>query len=329
MFPRHDRSSRGSGFPARLENLTYVLAGVTASLRNPHTFKELGELAMRKLGKVYLAGPGVFLRDSDKFGRDKGRICKRHGLEPHYPTDNQLPIPQLLQTLGPRDTALEISKNDENGMDCCDVILADLTPCFSGVTHLTALVRGDTWDKDSLLKHCPGLGAAFERYPGLAELIIDFPEAGQLLTGQPDTGTVFELGYMVARSKYKFGVESVNAFGYSNSPVDYYTRMLIANSGKLPTRTHGVAANFVEEDINQMMVDRLDPTMHCNLMIDSPIIRCSKEPVHTPTIEETREFLRKARRRKCADGMYSYLGVFTRAVENAAAVLKQVRNGNM
>jgi nucleoside 2-deoxyribosyltransferase len=281
-----------------------------------------GERSMASPPKIYLAGPGVFLRDSEEFGREKRRICERHGLNGHYPSDNQLPIPDLLKTKGPRGTVLELSKNDEKGMDQCDVILADLTPCFSGLTNLQVLVRGQPWDKGTLLKQCPGLQEAFDRYPGLAELMIDFPEAGQLLTGQPDAGTVFEMGYMVAKSKRAFGEAAANAFAYSNSPLDYYTRMLIANAGNLPKRTSGVAANLVEEDINGMMVDRLDRTLHCNLMLDSPVIRFSGKEVHRPTINETRQFLEAARRQGRTDGMYRHLAVFERAVQHAAEVLK-------
>lgn len=276
---------------------------------------------MSKPLKVYLAGPGVFLRDSEQFGHEKTSICERYGLKAHYPTDNQLPIGTLLERKGPRGTALEISKHDEKGMDECDAILADLTPCFSGLTDLKLLVKGAEWNKGTLLKYCPGIRQAFEKYSDLADLMIDYPEAGQLLTGQPDTGTVFELGYMVAKSKREFGDEVTNAFAYSNSPLDYYTRLLIANGGYLPKRTQGVAANLVEEDINEMMVDRIDPTMHSNLMLDSPVIRYSGKEVHRSTIDETRLFLKEARAYGRKDGMYSYLGVFERAVQHAAEVL--------
>lgn len=271
---------------------------------------------------VYLAGPGVFLRDTDAYGREKVDICRRHGLNAHYPTDNQLPIESMIQTVGRRGAALEISKNDEAGMDACDAIVADLTPCFSGLTDLRLLVRGGAWDLSTLLARCPGLTEAFDRYPGLAELVIDFPEAGQLLTGQPDTGTVFEVGYMVAAAKFRRGEAALNAFAYSNSPLDYFTRLLIANGGVLPKRAAGFAAGLVEEDVNQMMVDRLDADMHSNLMVDAPVIRFTGRDVDRPTIGETRAFLEAGRRAGRADAMYTDLTVFRRAVERAAAHLR-------
>jgi nucleoside 2-deoxyribosyltransferase len=282
---------------------------------------------MSQLPRVYLAGPGVFLRDSEEFGAEKRAVCRHLGLDGHYPTDNQLPLKELLETKGARGTALELSKNDERGMDSCGAILADLTPCFSGLTDLRLLVKGGPWEEGNLRKQCPGLQQALGRYPGLVDLMIDFPEAGQLFTGQPDTGTVFELGYVVAKSKRAGGEDTTNAFAYSNSPLDYYTRLLIANGGNLPIRPRGVLADIADEDINEMMVDKLDSSMHCNLMLDSPVIRFSGQSIHQPTIEETRTFLESARRKGRKDGMYRYLGVFERAAQHAAEVLRR-RSGS-
>ncbi len=322
---RGNQDSRGLAMICMLILIARTVADYSVTWTYYFPPPEDQEAGLTAGGNVYLAGPGVFLQDSEAFGRMKLLICNKHGLKGHYPTDNQLPIDQLLKSKGPRGTVLEISANDELGMDQCKVVLADLTPCFSGLTDLRMLVKGKTWDKATLLRECPGLQVAFEYYPGLAELMIDFPESGQLLTGQPDTGTVFELGYMVGKGKGASGQKAINAIAYSNSPLDYYSRLLIANAGVLPKRIRGAAANFVEEDFNAMMVDRLDPSLHCNLMIDCSVIRLSGKDVHVPTIAETRGLLEEARRAGRKDGMYTYLGVFERAVRDAAAICRRAK----
>lgn len=40
--------------------------------------------------KIYLAGPDVFLENSEEIGREKGRICRALGLEPIYPGDTEI-----------------------------------------------------------------------------------------------------------------------------------------------------------------------------------------------------------------------------------------------
>lgn len=268
--------------------------------------------------KAYLAGPGVFLRDTDVFGQQKQAICQEFHLDGHYPTDNQLPIARLIKKIGSTKTALRISQNDERGMDGCDVYIGDLTPCFSGVSDLRHLYHeiGGRWSARSLRATFPGLQPAFDRYPGLVDLMVEHPKAGVLLTGQPDPGTVFELGYMVARNKAKR--RGPRAFAYSNSPVDYFTRELIRNRGALPKRAKGYAADLVAENAEWLMVDKLDEALHGNLMLDAPILRGKSVGVHTATVDEVRMVLKKDADRM--DAAYTFLGAFRRAVEEVASL---------
>ena len=77
---------------------------------------------------VYLAGPDVFLPDSDTIGRRKQAICRAHGLEGHYPGEEV-----DLAGLEPAQQARALFDACVAMMDRCVAGLANVTP-FRGVS---------------------------------------------------------------------------------------------------------------------------------------------------------------------------------------------------
>ena len=71
---------------------------------------------------AYLAGPDVFLADAVAVGRRKREICARHGIEAHYPLDNEV------EGGDARSVAMTISRLNEELVARCDIVLANLTP---------------------------------------------------------------------------------------------------------------------------------------------------------------------------------------------------------
>lgn len=74
--------------------------------------------------RIYLAGPDVFLPDADKLAIRKKAICAEHGLEGLWPLDNNLD----LVGSPPRAAGLKISSANEELMQKCAAIIANLTP---------------------------------------------------------------------------------------------------------------------------------------------------------------------------------------------------------
>ena len=78
--------------------------------------------------RIYLAGPDVFLPDSDAIGRRKQAICRAHGLEGHYPGEDV-----DLAGLEPAQQARALFDACVAMMDRCVAGLANVTP-FRGVS---------------------------------------------------------------------------------------------------------------------------------------------------------------------------------------------------
>ena len=74
--------------------------------------------------RVYLAGPEVFLTDSEAVGARKIEICRRHGLTGLYPGDSSLD----LTGLAPREAGLTIYRCNRDLMQGCDAVIANMTP---------------------------------------------------------------------------------------------------------------------------------------------------------------------------------------------------------
>ena len=68
--------------------------------------------------KIYLAGPDVFIEDSD-VGERKKALCKEHGFAPLYPLDNEVSGPDACQKI----YAANLSMVDE-----ADFVLANVSP---------------------------------------------------------------------------------------------------------------------------------------------------------------------------------------------------------
>ena len=77
---------------------------------------------------LYLAGPDVFYPDPLTIGARKKAICADHGFTGHFPLDNQLG-PQT----GDAAFARAIGSANEDLMDACDAVIANMTP-FRGVS---------------------------------------------------------------------------------------------------------------------------------------------------------------------------------------------------
>lgn len=74
--------------------------------------------------RVYLAGPEVFLSDSEEIGARKIEICRRHGLTGVYPGDTTLD----LSGLAPRAAGQRIYGCNRDLMRGCDAGIANMTP---------------------------------------------------------------------------------------------------------------------------------------------------------------------------------------------------------
>ena len=77
--------------------------------------------------RIYLAGPDVFTRDPIALAEKKRDICARYGFEGVFPLDNN---PELLTQdhKTPFHKALKISRANEQLMQTCDVLIANMTP---------------------------------------------------------------------------------------------------------------------------------------------------------------------------------------------------------
>lgn len=73
--------------------------------------------------RVYLAGPEVFLPNALAVLEEKVRICRAHKLQGVPPIDGSQPAPSPT-----REGALAISRNNEELMRGCDLVIANMTP---------------------------------------------------------------------------------------------------------------------------------------------------------------------------------------------------------
>lgn len=78
---------------------------------------------MTKRTRAYLAGPDVFLPDALTVGRRKVALCAEFGIEAHFPLDNEVGS----QKSG-RPLAMTISRLNEELIERCDIVLANITP---------------------------------------------------------------------------------------------------------------------------------------------------------------------------------------------------------
>lgn len=77
--------------------------------------------------KIYLAGPDVFFPDALQIGAAKKEICRRYGFQGCWPFDNEVnPLPTP-------ESAFEISRLNEEMIEQCDAVVANLSP-FRGVS---------------------------------------------------------------------------------------------------------------------------------------------------------------------------------------------------
>jgi nucleoside 2-deoxyribosyltransferase len=74
--------------------------------------------------KIYLAGPEVFLADSSRIVLEKKTVCDSLGLEGADPLDNKIDR----DGKSPFEIAIAIAQANEEMMDGCDAVIADMTP---------------------------------------------------------------------------------------------------------------------------------------------------------------------------------------------------------
>ncbi|HEY7307831.1 MAG TPA: nucleoside 2-deoxyribosyltransferase [Gemmataceae bacterium] len=74
--------------------------------------------------RVYLAGPDVFLRDAVGQGERKKALCRQYGLEGVFPFDVEVESSKGHA----RETALLISKSNEELIRGCRAMIANMTP---------------------------------------------------------------------------------------------------------------------------------------------------------------------------------------------------------
>ena len=73
---------------------------------------------------IYLAGPDVFWPNAFELGAAKKALCLRYGFSGHFPLDTELDI----EGLQPFQAGMAIYQANINIMDCCDIIIANMTP---------------------------------------------------------------------------------------------------------------------------------------------------------------------------------------------------------
>ena len=73
--------------------------------------------------KVYLAGPDVFEQNAMEIGEEKKQLCADYGFEGVYPLDNA-----ITDFAHDERTAFRIAAANEELMDGCDLIMANMQP---------------------------------------------------------------------------------------------------------------------------------------------------------------------------------------------------------
>jgi nucleoside 2-deoxyribosyltransferase len=104
------RPPLGEG-PMRKAGVSTILARAAMSLQT-----------MRERAKAYLAGPDVFLPDAKEIGRRKVALCAEFGIDGLYPLDKEV------DGAPGRQLAMRISAANEQLIDRCDIVIANLTP---------------------------------------------------------------------------------------------------------------------------------------------------------------------------------------------------------
>ena len=89
--------------------------------------------------RIYLAGPEVFCPNPRAIGQAKKDRCKHYGLEGVFPMDADVDLEELPL----KDAGRLISRANEDLMQSCDLLIANMTP-----------FRGPSMD----------VGTAFERF---------------------------------------------------------------------------------------------------------------------------------------------------------------------
>ncbi len=74
--------------------------------------------------KVYLAGPEVFLPDPISIGKEKKDLSKAYGFEGVFPLDAHFDPANLEK----KEQGLQISRNNEELIQSCDLLIANITP---------------------------------------------------------------------------------------------------------------------------------------------------------------------------------------------------------
>lgn len=77
-----------------------------------------------KVPRIYLAGPEVFLPDPISIGKEKKDLSKAYGFEGVFPLDAHFDPADLEK----REQGLQISRNNENLIQSCDLLIANMTP---------------------------------------------------------------------------------------------------------------------------------------------------------------------------------------------------------
>lgn len=140
--------------------------------------------------KVYLAGPDVFLPDAESVLDHKKEICARYGLIGVSPLDNDTDGAGMTLSAW----AMQISQGNEDTMDACDLVIANMTP-FRG----PSMDVGTAFEM-GYMRACkkPVFGYSNDPAPYVDRVSLFFGEApGLALRRAPDGRTIDPRGLTV------------------------------------------------------------------------------------------------------------------------------------
>lgn len=136
--------------------------------------------------KIYLAGPEVFLRNAVEIGQRKKALCEKYGFVGVFPIDVELDV----EGKSPKEAGLCISRSNEQLIEGCDVLVANMTP-----------FRGPSMDVGTAFEmgYAKALGLKVCGYTNVVDLFAERTEKALAFFSREEDGAL--------RDRYDMSVE--------------------------------------------------------------------------------------------------------------------------